>query len=67
MPSFFIRGSGRQCGKDHRESVCRRREYGRQLQKGRAAMKGKAGEGYGSRKEEDNSKRPDSEGRKVER
>ena len=56
MPSFFIRGSGRQCGKDHRESVCRRREYGRQLQKGRAAMKGKAGEGYGSRKEEDNSK-----------
>ena len=56
MPSFFIRGSGRQCGKDHRESVCRRREYGRQLQKDRAAMKGKAGEGYGSRKEEDNSK-----------
>ena len=42
-------------------------EYGRQLQKGRAAMKGKAGEGYGSKKEEDNSKRPDSEGRKVER
>ena len=30
-------------------------------------MKGKAGEGYGSRKEEANSKRPDSEGRKVER
>ena len=56
MPSFFIRGSGRQCGKDHRESVCRRREYGRQLQKDRATMKGKAGEGYGSRKEEDNSK-----------
>lgn len=56
MPSFFIRGSGRQCGKDHRESVWRRREYGRQLQKDRATMKGKAGEGYGSRKEEDNSK-----------
>ena len=56
MPSFFIRGSGRQCGKDHRESVCRRREYGRQLQKDRATMKGKAEEGYGSRKEEDNSK-----------
>lgn len=30
-------------------------------------MKGKAGEGYGSKKEEDNGKRPDSEGRKVER
>lgn len=30
-------------------------------------MTGKAGEGYGSKKEEDNSKRPDSEGRKVER
>jgi len=30
-------------------------------------MKGKAGEGYGSKKEEDNIKRPDSEGRKVER
>ena len=56
MPSFFIRGSGRQCRKDHRESVCRRREYGRQLQKDRATMKGKAEEGYGSRKEEDNSK-----------
>ena len=30
-------------------------------------MKGKAGEGYGSKKEDDNSNRPDSEGRKVER
>ena len=56
MPSFFIRGSGRQCGKDHRESVWRRREYGRQLQKGRAAMKGKAGEGYGSKRKKTTAK-----------
>ena len=31
---FFIKGSGRQCGQDHRESVCRRREYGQQLREG---------------------------------
>ena len=55
MPSFLLEeaegNAGKTIGKAYADG-----EYGQQLQKDRAAMKGKAGEGYGSRKEEDNSK-----------
>ena len=48
VPSFFIKGSGRRCGQDHRESVCRRREYGQQLRERLSGAERKGRGGLGS-------------------